>query len=163
MSASRFSRFVVVVVVAALALNVGMARADGPPVVMPVNAQIQDFNPCTGEQDTISLTGSVRVHEFYNQAGDVHHWNITVLTDVETAAGFLGRNVQVFVHNADGPFADREEEARGMELELQNAIARNPDTGQIVRLHASFRLVYVSEEENVVEATSISLECLGSA
>ena len=163
MSASRFSRLVVVAAAAALALNVGVAQADGPPVVIPVDAQIQDVNPCTGELDTVTLTGSLRVHEFYNGAGDVHHWNVTVLTDVESAAGFTGENVQVFVHNAEGSFAPREEEARGMELEIQNAIARNPETGQIVRLHASFRLVYVSEDENVVEATSVTLECLGPA
>lgn len=165
MSASRLFRLVVVVAVAALALalGVGAARAVAAPVVIPVAVQFQDINPCTGELDTISLTGIVRVHEFYNEAGDVHHWNITVLTDVESAAGFTGENVQVFVHNAEGPFAPREEEGRGMEMELQNVIARNPDTGRLVRLHASFRLVYVSEDENVVEATSLTLECLGQA
>lgn len=160
---TRFSLFVAVVAVAALALGTGAARAYGPPIVMPVAVQFQDVNPCTGELDTVSLTGTVRVHEFYNEAGDVHHWNITVLTDVESSAGFTGENVQVFVHNAEGPFAPREDEARGMELEIQNVIARNPDTGQIVRLHASFRLVYVSEDENVVEATSLTLACLGPA
>lgn len=163
MSASRLTRFVVAVAALALAVGVGAARADGPPVVMPVAVQIQDVNPCTGQLDTASLTGIVRVHEFYNDAGDVHHWNITVLTDVESAAGFVGQNVQVFVHNADGPFAPREEEERGMELEIQNVIARNPDTGQIVRLQFTFRLVYVSQDENVVEASSFTLECLGPA
>jgi hypothetical protein len=165
MSASRFSLLVVVVIALALALTlgVGAARADGPPIVIPVAVQIQAVNPCTGELDTVSLTGVLRVHEFYNEAGDVHHTNVTALTDVESAAGFLGQNVQVFVHNADGPFAPREEEARGMQLEIQNVIARNPDTGQTVRLHVTFRLVYVSEEENVVEAISVTLECLGPA
>lgn len=165
MSTSRFSLLVVAVIAVALALTlgVGTARADGPPVVIPVAVQFQDVNPCTGELDTVSLTGVLRVHEFYNEAGDVHHTNVTALTDVESDAGFLGQNVQVFAHNAEGPFAPREEEARGMQLEIQNVIARNPDTGQIVRLHASFRLVYVSEDENLVEATSLTLECLGPA
>lgn len=163
MSTSRFFLFVAVVAAAALAVGVAAARADAPPIVIPVDVQFQDANPCTGEMDTVSLTGILRAHEFYNEAGDVHHWNITILTDVESSAGFLGQNVQSFVHNAEGPFAPREEEARGMEVEIQNVIARNPETGQIVRLHATFRLVYVSEEENVVEATSVWLECLGSA
>jgi hypothetical protein len=104
---------VAVAAVAALALGVAAARADGPPIVIPVAVQFQDFNPCTGELDTVSLTGIVRVHEFYNEAGDGHHWNVTVLTDVETSAGFSGLKVQSFVHNADGPFAPREEETCG--------------------------------------------------
>jgi hypothetical protein len=129
--------------------------------VTPVAEQIETINPCTGELDTVTLTGVIRIHEFYNDAGDVHHYNVIIVTDVESAAGFIGTNVQSFVHNAEGPFADREDEERGMEMELQNVIARNPDTGQLVRLHASFRLVYVSEEENVVEATGFSFVCLG--
>jgi hypothetical protein len=162
---TRFSLLVsvAVVAVAALALGAGAARADGPPLVIPVAVQFQDVNPCTGELDTVSITGSVRIHQFYNEAGDVHHWNITVLADVETAAGFLGKNVSSSVHNADGPFAPREEESRGMEVEILNVIARNPDTGQVARLHTTFRLVYVSEDENVVEASSLTLECLGPA
>jgi hypothetical protein len=160
---TRFYLLATVVAVAALALGPSPARADGPPIVTPVATQIQDINPCTGELDTFSLTGIVRVHEFYNEAGDVHHYNVTVLTDVESAAGFTGWNVQTFEHNAEGPFADREDEGRGMQVELQNGFARNADTGQIVRLHVSFRLVYVSDEENVVEETSVTLTCLGQA
>jgi hypothetical protein len=30
---------------------VGPAQADGPPIVIPVVAQFQDLNPCTGELD----------------------------------------------------------------------------------------------------------------
>ena len=162
MSAYRLS-LLIGAVAAALVLGAGAARADAPPLVIPVDTQFQDVNPCTGELDTVTLTGSLRLHQFYNESGDVHHWNLTVLTDVESAEGFFGQNVQTSVHNAEGPFAPREEEARGMEVEVQNVIARNPDTGEIVRLHFTYRLVYVSQEENVVEATSVTLECLGSA
>jgi hypothetical protein len=162
MSAYRLS-LLIGVVAAALVLGVGAARADGPPLVIPVDTQFPTENPCTGEIVTVSLTGELRLHQFYNEAGDVHHWNVSAVLDGETSDGFVGKDIEESIHNAEGPFAPREEESRGMEVELQNGIARNPETGQVLRLHTTLLLVYASQEENVVETTSVTLECLGTA
>ena len=145
----------------ALALTGSHAAADGPVQVTPIDFEFQAENPCTGEAVTVHYTGIDRVHSFYNAAGDVHHFNVSSVVTVETSDGFFGHDSFVTVHNAEGPFGPREDEDRGMEMQNETGVARNPDTGEVIRIHFLSLLVYVSETENVVERTALAVECLG--
>jgi hypothetical protein len=147
----------------ALGLTGAPAGADGPVETFPFEFEFQDVNPCTGEVATVRFTGVERVHEFFNEAGDVHHFNVLSSATIETSDGFFGRETFVTVHNAEGLFGPREEEDRGMVIEIDNATLRNPDTGQRIRVHGASILVYVSEDENVVEKATFVVECLGPA
>lgn len=144
----------------ALALAAGPASASGPPVIIPIDDSLEDVNPCSGQVVTVLVTGTLQLHEFYNEGGDVHHTNILGQVTLVTSDGFTGSDVFVSVHNAEGPFGPREDEDRGMEVSIENIIARNPTTGQVARIHASFLLVYVSEDENVVESSTLTFECV---
>jgi hypothetical protein len=138
----------------------GVAQADGPPEVFPVDVQFQEVNPCTGEGVTVSLTGEVRVHEFFNEAGDMHHFNTVAVLDAETSDGFFGKDIEAQAHSAEGPFAPTEEEEWGMELSVINAILRNPETNQVIRAQITLHLTY-KNFEFIVNSESFSVECRG--
>ena len=144
-----------------LGLTTGSAWADAPPLVSPVEAQFDVVNPCTGELTTISLSGEVRVHQFYNEAGDVHHFNVVLLADLETTDGFSGSLVRVNVHNAEGPFAPTEEEERGMQVFLDRYLLTNPETGQVAWARFTLHLTYVGGEF-LVDIDTVEIECHGS-
>jgi len=138
----------------------GVAWADGPPEVLPVDVQFPIVNPCTGEEVTVSLTGEVRIHNMFNEAGDMHHFNTVAVLDAETSDGFVGKDIEAEAHNAEGPFAPTEEEEWGMELSIVNGIARNPDTNQVIRAQVTLHLTY-KNFEFIVNSETFSLECRG--
>src|SRR6266508_1725228 len=47
-------------------LTAGGALANSAPVVIPFETQFDAVNPCTGELTTLSLSGELRIHQFYN-------------------------------------------------------------------------------------------------
>jgi hypothetical protein len=142
-------------------LTAGTALADAPPQVFPYEAQFDRINPCTGEPTTLLLSGEVRVHEFYNEAGDVHHFNVILLADLQTTDGFSGSRVLVDVHNAEGPFAPTEEEERGMQVRIDRYLVTNPETGQVAWARFTLHLTYVGGAF-VVEMSDADIECHGS-
>jgi hypothetical protein len=143
------------------ALIAGPAWAKGAPLVIPIEDQFEEINPCTGELTTVSLSGDLRIHEFYNEAGDVHHFNVTLVADLQTTDGFSGSEVFVNVHNAEGPFAPTEEEERGMLVVLDRFLATNPATGQVLWARFALHLTYVGGEF-VVNTETAEIECRGS-
>ncbi len=144
-----------------LGLTAGAALADGPPLVIPFENQFDAVNPCTGEVTTISLSGELRIHQFYNEAGDVHHFNVTLVADMQTTDGFSGSEVLVNVHNAEGPFAPTEDEERGMQVLIDRYLVTNPETGQVAWARFTLHLTYVGGEF-VVNTSDVDLECHGS-
>ena len=66
------------------ALTTGGALANGAPLVIPFESQFDAFNPCTGEVTTLSLSRELRTHQFHNEAGDVHHYNIILVADLQS-------------------------------------------------------------------------------
>ncbi|MGH2738551.1 MAG: hypothetical protein ACRDHH_07020 [Actinomycetota bacterium] len=144
-----------------LGITGSQALAKAPPVVIPFQDQFDAVNPCTGQLTTVLVTGTLRIHQFYNAAGDVHHFNIMSVAELESADGFSGSEVFVNTHNAEGPFRPTEEEDRGMQVVIDNIVAHNPDTGQTVRAQFALHLTYVGGEF-VVNSTSLSTKCLGA-
>jgi hypothetical protein len=142
-------------------LTAGAALADGPPLVIPVEYQVDVVNPCTGELTTLSGSGEMRVHQFYNEAGDVHHFNVDLIADLETTDGFSGSEVLVNVHNAEGPFAPTGEEERGMQVRIDRYLLTNPETGQVAWARFTLHLTYVGGEF-VVNTDSVEIEGHGS-
>jgi hypothetical protein len=108
---------------------------------------------------TVSLTGEVRIHEFFNEAGDTHHWNTVAVFDAETSDGFAGKDIEVAAHNAEGPFAPTEEEEQGMQMSLVDGIVTNPTTHQVIRAQITLHLTY-KNFEFIVNSETSSLECL---
>jgi hypothetical protein len=143
------------------ALTTGAALANAPPEVFPYEAQFDRINPCTGAPTTLTLSGEVRVHQFYNEAGDVHHFNVILLADLQTSDGFSGSRLLVDVHNAEGPFAPTEEEERGMEVRIDRYLVTSPETGQVAWARFTLHLTYVGGEF-VVEIDTFEVECHGA-
>lgn len=143
-----------------LLLMGGVARADAPPQVVPVDVQIPSVNPCTGEEHTIFLTGELRIHQFYNEAGDMHHFNTIAVLDVETSDGFFGKDVEAQAHNGDGFFQPTEDEEWGMQMSILNAFARHPTTRQVIHAHFTLHLTY-KNFEFIVDRETVNLECHG--
>lgn len=107
------------------------------------------------------MKGELRVHQFYNEAGDVHHFNIVLVADLQTTDGFSGSEVLVNVHNAEGPFAPTEDEVRGMQVRIDRYLVTNPETGQVGWARFTLHLTYVGGEF-VVNTDSVEIECHGS-
>jgi hypothetical protein len=143
------------------ALTTGGALANSAPLVIPFENQFDAVNPCTGEVTTLSLSGELRIHQFYNEAGDVHHYNIVLVADLQTTDGFSGSEVLIAVHNAEGPFAPTEEEERGMQVRIDRYLVTNPTTGQVAWARFTLHLTYV-DGEFVVNTDTADLECHGS-
>jgi hypothetical protein len=142
-------------------ITAGTVLADAAPLVSPVAFQVDVVNPCTGELTTLSGSGEVRVHEFYNVAGDVHHFNVILLAALQTTDGFSGSLVRVDVHNAAGPFAPTEEEERGMQVFLDQYLLTNPEMGQVGWARFTVHLTYVGGEF-VVDIDTVEIDCHGA-
>lgn len=154
-------RFAIVPLIGLLVGLMGsVAWGKGPTEVFPVDSQFPSVNPCTGEEVIVSLTGEVRVHEFFNEAGDMHHFNTVAVLDAETSDGFFGRDIEAQAHNAEGDFSLTEEEEWGMQLSIINAMVRNPETNQVIRAQITLHLTY-KNFAFIVNTESISLECRG--
>jgi hypothetical protein len=142
-------------------LAAGGALANSAPLVIPFEDQFDAVNPCTGELTTLSLSGELRIHEFYNEAGDVHHFNVILVADLQTTDGFSGSEVLVNVHNAEGPFAPTEDEERGMQVRIDRYLVTNPDTRQVAWARFTLHLTYV-DGEFVVDIDTVEIECHGA-
>jgi hypothetical protein len=143
------------------ALTAGAALANSAPLVIPFQNEFDAVNPCTGEVTTLSLSGELRIHQFYNEAGDVHHYNVILVADLQTTDGFSGSEVRVAVHNAEGPFTPTDYEERGMQVRIDRYLVTNPATGQVAWARFTLRLTYVGGEF-VVSTDTAEPECHGS-
>ncbi len=71
---------------------------DRAPVVTTFEIEPFTFdNPCTGEEDVVSGTQTVREHFFETETDPPrHHINVGVRTEIETEAGFSGFDISRF-------------------------------------------------------------------
>lgn len=153
-------RFLVAtIVLSALLLVGGPAAAKGPPEVVSFEDQVVAVNPCTGEVHTLFLSLSLRIHEFNNEAGDRHHFNIHESIDIETSDGFSGTLVGAVIDNGARLFGS--EETTGMFAAVENAVLSNPVTGQRIRFQMNVHVVLV-DMELIVDNFTLIPECLGA-
>ena len=76
----------------------GELASNQAPVVSTFPISFTAFNPCTGADDFFSGTVTERFHFFETETDPVrHHFNVQARTELETAAGFSGFDVQHFV------------------------------------------------------------------
>jgi hypothetical protein len=68
-------------------------QAASAPVEVPIFAQFEDVNPCSGLVHTITFTGTARIHEHDGRV--VVHAQRTITT----SSGFEGRGRDTFVYN----------------------------------------------------------------
>lgn len=140
-------------------LVVGPAAAKGPPEIVTFEDEVVAVNPCTGEGHTLFLSLSLRIHEFNNEAGDRHHFNIHESIDIETSDGFSGRLVGAVIDNGEGLFGS--EETTGLVAAVENAVISNPETGQRIRFQMNVHVILV-DREPIVDNFTLVLECLGA-
>lgn len=147
------------------ALAVGLvgaapAVATAPPEIVVDEVVIEQVNPCTGDEHTLFIVVTDRVHAFDNEAGNRHHANLQGSFQVTTSDGFSGTVVGPAVNNGTGPFGAEEATGGSMFAELFNGVLSNPETGERFRFHQSF---HVTEQNGVliVESFTEVLQCLG--
>jgi hypothetical protein len=156
--------FGAVAAVLVVATGVAPATAKGPPEIVVDEFEYQDVNPCTGEEHTIFVRMTLRIHEFYIEGGNRHHYNTQFTFEGTTSDGFAGTVVGPDVHNHTGPAGEpsifEDEEGTGMFAGTGNGVFSNKETGQRYRVqfHGHFTLV-----KGVVKVDNFSdtLECLG--
>ena len=164
------NRKLIVTLCVSLALVVAMgaapATAKGPPEIVVEEFELQDVNPCTGEEHTVFIRMTLRIHEFDNEGGNRHHDNTQFIFDTTTSDGFAGTVVGPDVHNHTGPSGEpsifEDEEGTGMFASTGNGVISNKETGQRFRvlIHGHFTLVNgVVKVDNFSE----SFECLGKS
>jgi hypothetical protein len=161
-------RLLVASVVAGTALVMAMgaapATAMGPPEVFEFEFEFGPVeNPCTGEDHTLNITETLRVHTFVNDAGDRHHHNIRSSVEITTDDGYSGRGVFNDVHNHEGaddmPILE-DEEGTGMVVRADNVMLSNRETGERIRFHSAEQIVVVNGVPKV-DRFAFTLECLG--
>lgn len=69
--------------------------AANAPVAIPLSEVFVDVNPCTGLDQTITVTGTLYVHD--NDGALV----VTADRTITTSAGFEGRGTSTFVNNGE--------------------------------------------------------------
>jgi len=147
------------IALSALLLVGGPAAAKGPPDIVSFEDEVVAVNPCTGEVHTLFLSLSLRIHEFNNEAGDRHHFNIHESIDIETSDGFSGTLVGAVIDNGAGLFGS--EETTGMFAAAENAVLSNPATGQRIRFQFHDHLTLV-DMELIVDNFTLVLECMAA-
>ena len=70
-------------------------RAASAPIEVPIFAQFDDVNPCSGLVHTITFTGAARIHD--------HDGRVVVHARraITTSSGFEGRGTDTFVDNGN--------------------------------------------------------------
>jgi hypothetical protein len=136
----------------------GPALASGPPQTVPLGPIVfTDVNPCTNAPQVVTLTATLRAHDFELADPARHHGNSTVAGTITTSSGYSGRITEVAVDNGAGLFD--EEEDRGMLTLVSNGIARD-ESGDAFAVHFLLHVTLV-DGEPVAVVERFRLECLG--
>jgi hypothetical protein len=109
---------------------------DQAPVVETFEIEPFTFdNPCTGDQDVVSGTQTVRFHFFETETDPVrHHFNVEVRTEIETEAGFSGFDLSHFTDMGfPAPGAEDEEFSSTFTLNVK----LSNDSGERVKGHVT--------------------------
>jgi hypothetical protein len=137
-----------------LVLMAAPGSANAPPQIETFEDQFTDVNPCTGEEHTIFLTGTARVHGFEVETAERHHSTVHISVDIQTSDGYSGTVVATEIGLGE------EEEGTGMFASMGNGVITNPDTGERFRTHFNAHFVQVGGVPKV-DSFVFVLECLG--
>ena len=115
----------------------GEPAFDQAPVVIIVD-EIEPFtffNPCTGDEDVVSGSLTVREHFFETETDPPrHHINVGVQSELETEAGFSGFDIQHFTDMGfPAPGVPEEEFSSTFTLNVN----LSNDSGQRVKGHVN--------------------------
>jgi hypothetical protein len=116
-----------------------------------------DLNPCTGKLHVVTLTLTLRAHEFELADPARHHGTTTLAGTITTSDWFSGRITEIEVDYGSGVFG--QPEGRGMATAVTNGIAGN-DSGDAFSVHLLFQVTVVNGEPTVL-IDEFRLECLG--
>ncbi len=117
----------------------GDAGAASAPTEIPFVNVFEDLNPCSGVVHTVTMTGTLRVHEHDGRV--VGHSEFTLTT----SSGFVGRGTETFVANGN------------VVKFTINAMLTN-DSGDRIRAHV---VQVVDLSTSTVRVLKGSLTCLG--
>jgi hypothetical protein len=140
--------------VAALAAPAG---AKGPPEIVEFSFSFEDVNPCTGEEHTIVVSATDRVHAFDNAHANRVHVNALGFFHVTTSDGYSGTVIGPAAFNAT---ANGDEDVTGVFTEVFSGVLSNPDTGQRFRFHQRLHVTVV-DGAVVVDDFTVVNQCLG--
>ena len=136
----------------------GPALASYPPETVALDPIVfTDVNPCTGQTHLVTLTMTLRSHDFELSDADRHHGTSTLAGTITTSSGFAGRIDQVLVDNGAGPFDS--EGSPTIVTVVTNAVARN-DAGEAFSVHLTFHLTFL-DGDAVVVVDRLRSDCLG--
>jgi hypothetical protein len=152
------SLWILLLCAAALLAGGGSALANTAPETVTLDPIVfTDVNPCTGEAHIVTLTLTLRAHEFELTDPARHHGTTQLAGTIATSDGFSGRITEIEIDNGAGLFG--EDEGRGMATAVTNGIARD-DSGAGFSVHLLFHVTVVNGEPLVV-VDRFRLECLG--
>jgi len=147
-----------ILAVGVLLTGAGPALANDPPVTVALDPIVfTDINPCTNDTHVVTLTLTLRSHDFELSDPDRHHGTSMLAGSLTTNSGFAGRIDQVLVDNGAGPFDG--EGSPTIVTVVTNGIARN-DAGDAFAIHLIFHLTFL-DDEAVVVLDRLRLDCIG--